>query len=151
MKKSSLEKMGLQKRRNKGMLDHRRTRENNKIKFLINVNVQGSTGPLRFLVNEREKVCRVIGCALKHYAGEERLPVLGSDASNFLLYCVNSESDALNPLEPIGSFGGRNFVLCKKKLFSPTTEPQSKQKSSKSNGRLKKLLNKIFSIKIFSH
>ncbi|CAL0301427.1 unnamed protein product [Lupinus luteus] len=47
MKKSSLEKMGQQKRSNKGMLDHQRTRENNKIKFLIIVNVQEG-GPADF-------------------------------------------------------------------------------------------------------
>ncbi|CAL0301428.1 unnamed protein product [Lupinus luteus] len=151
MKKSSTEKTGQQKRRNKGILDHQRSRKNNNIKFLIIINVQGSTGPIRFLVNDGEKVCSVIGCALKHYVREERLPVLGFEASNFLLYRVDAEFHPLNPLESIGSFGGRNFVLSKKKLFSPTTEPQWKQKSSKSNGGLKKLINKIFRIKIFFH
>ncbi|CAL0301429.1 unnamed protein product [Lupinus luteus] len=151
MKKSSIEKMVQQKRRNKGICDYQRTRKSKTLKFLIIIKVPGSTGPLRVLWNEREKVCRVIGSALKNYAREERLPVLGFDASNFVLYCVDAESDALNPLEPIGSLGGRNFVLCKKKTFSPTTESQSKLKSSKSNGGLKKMLNKIFSNKILSH
>ncbi|KAF1891260.1 hypothetical protein Lal_00001403 [Lupinus albus] len=55
---------------------------------------------------------------------------------------------ALNPLEPIGSFGGRNFVLSKKNLPSTMTEPQSKLKTSKSKGGMKKFLNKLFISKI---
>ncbi|OIV95641.1 hypothetical protein TanjilG_23872 [Lupinus angustifolius] len=95
MKKSSVEKMLQQKRTNKGIYDHQRTRKNNVIKFLIIISVPGSTGPLRFLVNEREKVSRVIDRALKNYAREERLPVLGFEASNFLLYRVDAEFDGM--------------------------------------------------------
>ncbi|KAF1891270.1 hypothetical protein Lal_00001413 [Lupinus albus] len=82
-----------QKRRNKGIVDYQRTRKNNNVKFLITINIVGSTGPLRFLVNERDHISRVIGSALKHYAREERLPVLGFDASNFLLCRVDAEFD----------------------------------------------------------
>lgn len=55
-------------------------------RFLISVTVLGSAGPIRFLVNEGEMVATVISVALKSYAREGRLPVLGSDFNNFLLY-----------------------------------------------------------------
>lgn len=51
----------------------------------------GSSGPIRFVVNEKELVSGVIDTALKSYAREGRLPVLGFNASNFLLYHPNAE------------------------------------------------------------
>lgn len=62
-------------------------------RLLITVNVLGSAGPLRFLVNEEELVAAVIDTALRSYAREGRLPVLGSDLNNFLLYSANAGSD----------------------------------------------------------
>lgn len=56
-------------------------------RFLISITVLGSAGPIRFVVNEEELVAAVIDTALKSYAREGRLPVLGSDLSNFVLYC----------------------------------------------------------------
>lgn len=66
---------------------------NNNKRFLISVNVLGSAGPLRFLVNEEDLVGGVIDTALKVYAKEGRLPVLGSHPDNFFLYCANAGSD----------------------------------------------------------
>lgn len=62
-------------------------------RLLISVSVIGSAGPLRFLVNEEEVVAAVINTALKSYAREGRLPVLGTDLNDFLLYCANAGSD----------------------------------------------------------
>ncbi|CAA0832959.1 Unknown protein [Striga hermonthica] len=87
-------------------------------RFLISVTVLGSAGPIRFVVNEDEVVAAVIDTALKSYAREGRLPILGSDLNNFILYCPVSGTEALSPWETIGSFGLRNFMLCKK----PQTE-----------------------------
>ncbi|KAL5811777.1 hypothetical protein ACOSQ3_026727 [Xanthoceras sorbifolium] len=100
---------------------------NNKInveknRFLITINVLGSAGPIRFVVNEKDLVANVIDTALKSFAREGRLPVLGFDVDNFLLYSANGGSDALSPSEAIGSQGGRNFVLCKKQLKPHMTE-----------------------------
>ncbi|KAJ6312691.1 hypothetical protein OIU77_014252 [Salix suchowensis] len=83
-------------------------------RFLISVTVLGSAGPIRFVVNEEELVVAVIDTALKSYAREGRLPILGSDLNDFLLYCPNAGSDAISPWETIGSLGARNFMLCKK-------------------------------------
>ncbi|XP_052204090.1 uncharacterized protein At4g22758-like [Diospyros lotus] len=84
-------------------------------RILISVTVLGSAGPIRFVVNEDELVAAVIGTVLKNYAREGRLPVLGSDFNEFVLYCPSiPEMEALSPSETIGSFGARNFKLWKK-------------------------------------
>ncbi|KAK0597638.1 hypothetical protein LWI29_027160 [Acer saccharum] len=55
----------------------------------------GSAGPIRFVVNEKNVVANVIDTALKSFAREGRLPVLGFDVDNFLLYSANGESDGM--------------------------------------------------------
>ncbi|CAH1413447.1 unnamed protein product [Lactuca virosa] len=85
-----------------------------KNRLLITVNVLGSPGPLRLLVNQDDTVSTVIDLSLKLYARGGRLPVLGSDFKNFLLYTSNAPSDALSSNEVIGLSGERNFVLSKK-------------------------------------
>lgn len=83
------------------MLSQKQNNKNNekriakKSRFLITVNVLGSTGPLRFLVNEGDSVSCVIDAALKFYASKGRLPTLGSDLNNILLYPANSGSDSI--------------------------------------------------------
>ncbi|XP_042487103.1 uncharacterized protein At4g22758-like [Macadamia integrifolia] len=126
-------------------------------RLLITINVLGSAGPLRFVVNEEELVAAVIDTALKSYAREGRLPVLGSDLNNFLLYCANAGADALSPWETIGSGGGRNFVLYKKPQHQPTEsvggeKPTPTQMiARKGNGGWKSWINKSLSLKIYSH
>lgn len=66
---------------------------NNNKRLLVVINVLGSAGPLKFVVNEEDFVGGVIDTSLKLYAKERRLPVLGSDSTNFLLYCANAASD----------------------------------------------------------
>ncbi|GMJ03714.1 hypothetical protein like AT1G70780 [Hibiscus trionum] len=83
-------------------------------RLLISITVLGSSGPVRFVVNEEQLVASVIDTALKSYAREGRLPVLGSDLNGFLLYCPGVGSHALSPWETIGSVGARNFMLCRK-------------------------------------
>ncbi|GJR91709.1 hypothetical protein Tco_0215720 [Tanacetum coccineum] len=61
-------------------------------RLLITVNVVGSSGPLRFLVNEDDKVSNVIDLSLKLYARGDRLPILGSDINNFMLYVSDAGS-----------------------------------------------------------
>lgn len=62
-------------------------------RILISITVLGSAGPIRFVVNEEELVADVIDTAMKAYAREGRLPVLGSDFSNFVLYCPSAGTE----------------------------------------------------------
>ncbi|GLT36895.1 hypothetical protein SLA2020_112410 [Shorea laevis] len=122
-------------------------------RLLITITVLGSAGPLRFLVNEEDLVAAVIDTALKSYAREGRLPVLGSNLNDFLLYVPYAGSEALSPWETIGSQGTRNFMLCKK----PQTEKMAVDEkpnttiARKGNGSWKAWINKSFSLKISSH
>ncbi|KAF8044752.1 hypothetical protein N665_7060s0001 [Sinapis alba] len=83
-------------------------------KFLVSISFIGSAGPIRFVVREDETVSYVIEYALKCYAREGRLSLLGSDSSFFLLYCPYCAAEAFNPWGEIGSTGSRSFVLSKK-------------------------------------
>ncbi|PON87385.1 hypothetical protein TorRG33x02_168770 [Trema orientale] len=126
-------------------------------RLLISVTVLGSAGPIRFVVNEDELVAAVIDTALKSYAREGRLPILGSDLDGFLLYCPNAGTDALSPLDTIGSQGTRNFMLCKKpqpvkKLEENNMNISVKDSAArKGTGTWKSWLNKSLNLKISSH
>ncbi|KAF3433590.1 hypothetical protein FNV43_RR24692 [Rhamnella rubrinervis] len=84
-------------------------------KLLISITVLGSAGPIWFVVNEKDLVATVMDTALKSYTHEGRLPVLGSDLNDIMLYCPYVRTDALSPWETIGSQGARNFMSCKKR------------------------------------
>ncbi|KAK4602364.1 hypothetical protein RGQ29_011419 [Quercus rubra] len=120
-------------------------------RFLITVNVLGSAGPMRFVVNEDDLVSGVIDTSLKTYAREGRLPVLGSDVNDFILHCADVGFDALNPGESIGARGGRNFLLCKKQRLPQMTEARSDMIAKKRSGSWKAWLNKPFNRKISTH
>ncbi|XP_010554413.1 PREDICTED: uncharacterized protein LOC104824136 isoform X2 [Tarenaya hassleriana] len=64
-------------------------------RFLVSINVLGSAGPIRFVVKEDETVANVMDCALRCYAREGRLPVLGSDINDFVLYSPYSAAEAM--------------------------------------------------------
>lgn len=65
-------------------------------RILVSINVLGSTGPIRFVVNEEDLVCEVIKTTLASYARLARLPTLGTNVDNFILYCVNDEMDGMS-------------------------------------------------------
>ncbi|XP_019173039.1 PREDICTED: uncharacterized protein At4g22758-like [Ipomoea nil] len=112
MKKSLSEKMTMMQRQKSG----------NKKRLLISINVFGSAGPIRFVVNEDDKVVGVVDMALKQYARQGRLPLLGSDPHHFFLYPVTSGFEALSASSSIGNCGERNFMLCKKNRQPLMTE-----------------------------
>lgn len=121
-------------------------------RILISITVLGSAGPIRFVVNEEELVADVIDTAMKAYAREGRLPVLGSDFSNFVLYCPSAGTEALGPWETIGSLGVRNFMLFKKSSQGENTVDDGKQSPiRKGAGSWKTWFNKSISRKIASH
>ncbi|KAL0332409.1 UNVERIFIED_CONTAM: hypothetical protein Scaly_2142400 [Sesamum calycinum] len=103
-------------------------------RFLITINVFGSAGPIRFVVDEDDNAAGVIETALKLYAREGRLPVLGSDINCFVIYPANAGFDALKPSEAIGSRGVRNFVLCKNQSKPNMTEARSQVVDGKGRG-----------------
>ncbi|GAB4840419.1 hypothetical protein Ancab_021186 [Ancistrocladus abbreviatus] len=126
-------------------------------RFLITINVVGSAGPMRFIVNEQELVAAVIDMVLKSYAREGRLPVLGSDLNDFLLYCPGAGSDALSPWETIGAHGGRNFMLCKKPQPAKSADDEktaaavAAKKGLKGAGSWKAWINKSLSLQVAPH
>lgn len=122
-------------------------------RLLISITVIGSAGPIRFVVNEKEIVAAVIVTALKSYAREGRLPVLGSDLNDFVLYCPVYGTEALSPLDTIGTFGVRNFMLCKKPQKGKSPIDDEKQIISRkgNNHSWKAWFNKSLSLKISAH
>ncbi|CAN0876709.1 hypothetical protein LINGRAHAP2_LOCUS11459 [Linum grandiflorum] len=93
--------------------------------------------------------------ALKSYAREGRLPVLGSDLNDFFLYCPSAGSGALSPWETIGSVGCRNFMLCKKttemKMKMAEEEASVVVRKGSGGSAWKTWINKSFNLKIYSH
>ncbi|KAM2417308.1 hypothetical protein ACFX1W_024167 [Malus domestica] len=102
-----------------------------------------------------ELVAAVIDTTLKSYAREGRLPVLGSNINDFLLYCPNARPDGLSPWETIGAQGGVcNFMLYKKPVKMENDEtPAASAITRKGNGRTWKgwINKKSLNLKISSH
>lgn len=55
-------------------------------RLLIAVDVMGSPGSFKFLVNDGDPVSTVIATTLRNYSKEGRIPVLGTHVDDFLLY-----------------------------------------------------------------
>ncbi|KAH6803645.1 hypothetical protein C2S51_031892 [Perilla frutescens var. frutescens] len=119
-------------------------------RFLVTVNVFGSAGAIRFVVKGDADAAAVTQTALKMYAREGRLPILGSDVDTFFLYPTDAGFQALNPWEKIGSRGARNFVLSKKESKPHMTEAGSEAINRKARG-WRAWLHKSLSLKILSH
>ncbi|KAI4387634.1 hypothetical protein MLD38_000053 [Melastoma candidum] len=149
LKRNLSEKVMKQKSKkngNNGSDNDPSVKKKKKNRLLVSVNVLGSSGPIRFVVSEDDPVSTIIQTSLKNYAREGRLPLLGIDINNFVLYGV-AQSDALNPTEAIGMVGGRNFLLCKKQMHPQMTEARSEMISRKGSKSWKVWLNKSLSFK----
>ncbi|ESQ33168.1 hypothetical protein EUTSA_v10005108mg [Eutrema salsugineum] len=129
-------------------------KKNQKLKinrFLVSISFLGSAGPIRFVVREDETVANVIDYALRCYAREGRLPLLGSDSSFFLLYCPYSAAEAINPWGKIGLTGSRSFVLSKKSEAQNHGSSVETTTIRKISGRWKAWLNKSLGLMVPSH
>lgn len=83
-------------------------------RFLVSINVLGSTGPVRFVANEDDLVCEVIKTSLTLYARQGRLPILGTNVDNFFLYRVNDEKrDGMYFIEPLFFYKKKIYPLAK--------------------------------------
>ncbi|CAK9328999.1 unnamed protein product [Citrullus colocynthis] len=90
-------------------------------KMFINVNLMGSSGPIRFFVGRNQTVESVIETAVETFARQGRLPVLGCKPQQFALYCpTDSGWQVLELSEAIGLEGRWNFRLCKKRSAAIT-------------------------------
>lgn len=65
------------------------------LRVLVTVTVLGSAGPLRFIVFEGDTVAALIRGALRCYAREGRMPLLGTDPSGFVLSTANGGSGGM--------------------------------------------------------
>ncbi|ESW25394.1 hypothetical protein PHAVU_003G031800 [Phaseolus vulgaris] len=138
------------------MLLIKQKKNQNVRRFLISINVLGSAGPIRFLVNEEDHVAAVIETALKSYAREGRLPLLGTDNAGFSLYCPHLGPDALRPWDTIGSHGARNFTLCRKAANADEAAVDDGSGPTaalprRGSGTWRSWFNKSLNLKISSH
>lgn len=95
-------------------------------RVLVTVTAIGSAGPLRFLVDEGETVTGLIRAALRCYAREGRMPLLGTDPAGFLLYTASGRSGALHADERISFNGCRSFLLWHKAARTDEAEAESR-------------------------
>lgn len=88
------DKMMMRKKKIKDDDDEDKAEKRKSNRFLITINVFGSAGAIRFVVNgDEDSAAAVIETALKMYARAGRLPVLGSDINSISLYPANDGFD----------------------------------------------------------
>lgn len=80
-------------------------------RILVNVTVEGSTGPIRVIVRKGDTVNDLIKVTIDNYAKEGRHPVLDADTNMFELHVSNFSLESLNRSDPLGELGTRTFFL----------------------------------------
>ncbi|KMZ71074.1 hypothetical protein ZOSMA_189G00350 [Zostera marina] len=121
-------------------------------RLLIAVDVMGSPGSFKFLVNDGDPVSTVIATTLRNYSKEGRIPVLGTHVDDFLLYSTGGwGTSELSHGEMMRSLGCRTFLLCEKRrllasssvVFDRNDVKVVDSPASSSGSRLKSWITKI--------
>ncbi|XP_057462270.1 uncharacterized protein LOC130752503 [Actinidia eriantha] len=87
-------------------------------KLVLNVNIQGSGGPVQVVMSPENAVWDLIKAALETYVKEIRRPLLKeTDSRRFELHYSQFSLESLKTREKLINLGSRNFYLCRK----PTT------------------------------
>ncbi|CAM0946256.1 unnamed protein product [Alopecurus aequalis] len=83
-------------------------------KVLVNVTVEGSTGPVKAMVRLGSSIREAIAAVVERYDREGRSPRLDpASADSFQLHHSHFCLESLNKNDKIGDVGGRNFYLHK--------------------------------------
>ncbi|GLJ46672.1 hypothetical protein SUGI_0983650 [Cryptomeria japonica] len=85
-------------------------------RMLITVNMMRSSVTLKLVVNANDSIEGVVENALKCYARQGYLPLLGLDSKRFRLYSAIDSSQALEACQYIGDCGSWNFVMSVKQM-----------------------------------
>lgn len=84
-------------------------------KFLLNVTIQRSVGPVQVVIAMESTVADLITAALRQYSKEGRRPVLLSvDADDYDLHYSQFSLESLDKEEKLNALGSRNFFMCPK-------------------------------------
>ncbi|XP_020577651.1 uncharacterized protein At4g22758-like [Phalaenopsis equestris] len=82
-------------------------------KFLMNVTVERSFGPIHLMISPESTVMDLVQMALNLYVKEGRRPLLQfTDPTGFELHYSLYNFDCLDPEEKLKNLGSRNFFLC---------------------------------------
>ncbi|KAI7989997.1 Uncharacterized protein LOK49_LG13G01352 [Camellia lanceoleosa] len=84
-------------------------------KLLLNVNIQGSLGPVQVVMSPENAVGDLIKAAIEIYVKEMRRPLLNeSDPRRLELHYSQFSLESLKAEEKLINLGSRNFYLCRK-------------------------------------
>ncbi|GKB40576.1 UDP-3-O-acyl-N-acetylglucosamine deacetylase 5 precursor [Tanacetum coccineum] len=107
---------------------------------LICITVIGSASPIRFVVNVEEVVGNVMDTT---YTRMKRLPILGLNINDFVMYYLVTGTEALNPLVVSGwsFFDGRNPIASGNNSSSNNNNKSKKQNKEKNEAITKQIFN----------
>ncbi|XP_047307471.1 uncharacterized protein LOC124910832 [Impatiens glandulifera] len=112
------------------------------MKLLLNVNVEGSFGPIPVVIHAEETVEGLVKAVIEIYVKEKRRPLLAkSDHRLFELHYSTFSLDSLKMEEKLMNLGNsRKFYLCRKKVVAAITCKKEAETIAESGFFMSKLL-----------
>lgn len=105
-------------------------------KFLLNVNIRGSFGPVYVLISLEDTVGDLIKAAIEIYLKEKRRPLLSqTDACCFNLHYSQFSMESLKPEEKLTNLGSRNFYMCPKPNNNSKSITPNSSRNNEANSR----------------